>query len=63
MVTTFGSCVKSLLHQLTFLSYDSEVCHVCGVINAHEYFNYEMEYDSNNSHERIDEEFFDMYSS
>ena len=52
--------VATLLHQLTLLSYDS----VMGdVMNAHEYLNYEMEFDLNNPYEPTDEEFLDMYSS
>ena len=32
-------------------------------VNAHEYLNYEMEFDLNNPYEPTDEEFLDMYSS
>ena len=32
-------------------------------MNAHEYLNYEMEFDLNNPYEPTDEEFLDMYSS
>ena len=52
--------VATLLHQLTLLSSDSEVG---DVMNAHEYLNYEMEFDLNNPYEPTDEEFLDMYSS
>jgi hypothetical protein len=33
------------------------------VMNAHEYLNYEMEFDFNNPYEPTNEEFLDMYSS
>ena len=49
-----------LLHQLTLLSFDSEVG---DVMNAHEYLYYEMEFDLNKPYEPTDEEFLDMYSS
>ena len=52
--------VATLLHQLTLLSSDSEVG---DVMNAHEYLNYEMEFDLNNLCEPTNEEFLDMYSS
>jgi hypothetical protein len=52
--------VAPLLHQLTLLSSESEVD---DVMNAHEYLNYEMEFDLSNPYEPIDEEFLDMYSS
>jgi hypothetical protein len=52
--------VATLLYQLTLLSFDSEVG---GVMNAHEYLKYEMEFDLNNPYELTDEEFLDMYSS
>jgi hypothetical protein len=52
--------VATLLHQLMLLSSDSEVS---DVMNAHEYLNYEMEFDLNNPYEPTDEEFLDMYSS
>ena len=52
--------VATLLHQLTLLSTNNEVG---DVINAHEYLNYEMEFDLNNTCESTDEEFFDKYSS
>ena len=32
-------------------------------MNAHEYLNYEMEFDLNNPYEPTDEEFLDMHSS
>ena len=47
--------VATLLHQLTLLSYDSEVG---DMMNAHEHLNYEMEFDLNNPYEPTDEEFF-----
>ena len=52
--------VATLLHQLTLLKSDSGVGDVMG---AHEYLNYEMEFDLNNPYEPTDEEFLDMYSS
>ena len=52
--------IATLLHQLTLLSFDSEVGEV---INVHEYLNYEMEFDLNNPYEPTDEEFLKMYSS
>ena len=52
--------VATLLHQLTLLSFDSEVG---DVVNAHEYLKYEMEFDLNNPYQPTDEEFLDMYSS
>jgi hypothetical protein len=52
--------VATLLHQLTLLSFDSEVGYM---MNAHEYLNYEMEFDLNDPYEPTDEEFSDMYSS
>ena len=47
--------IATLLHQLTMLSYDSEVG---DVMNVHEYLNYEMEFDLNNPYEPTDEEFW-----
>ena len=51
--------VTILLHQLTLLSFDSEVG---DVMNAHEYLEYEMEFNLNNPYGPTDEEFLDMYS-
>ena len=50
----------AILHQLMLFSSNSEVG---DVMNAHEYLNYEMEFDLNNPYEPTDEEFLDMYSS
>ena len=52
--------VAILFHQLTLLSSNSEVG---DVMNAHEYLNYEMEFDLNNPYEPTFEEFLDVYSS
>ena len=52
--------VATLLHQLTLLSFNSEVG---DVMNAHEHLNYEMDFDLNKPYEPTDEEFLDMYSS
>ena len=52
--------VATLLHQLTLLSFDSEVG---DVMNAHEYLNYDIKFNLNNPYELTIEEFLDMYSS
>ena len=51
--------VATMLHQLTLLSFDSEVG---DKMNAHEYLNYEMEFNLNNPYEPTDEEFLDIHS-
>jgi hypothetical protein len=52
--------VVALLHQLTLLSFDSEVG---DMMNAHKCLNYEMEFGVNIPYEPTNEEFLDMYSS
>ena len=52
--------VATLLHKLTLLSFDNEVG---DVMNAHEFLNYEMEFDLKNPYEPTNEEFWDKYSS
>ena len=49
--------IATLLHQLTLSSLDIEES---DAMKAHEYLNYELEFDLNNPYEFTDEEFLDM---
>ena len=52
--------IATLLHQLTLLSSDIEES---DAMEAHEYLNYELEFDFKNPYEFTDEEFLDMLPS